>query len=107
MAHIENKELLEILHECMATCNHCFDACLQEENVKMMADCIRLDVECADICGQFAKALSRNSEFSKDYAELCAKICDACADECEKHEHDHCKKCAEVCRKCAEACRGF
>ncbi|MEC8887581.1 MAG: four-helix bundle copper-binding protein, partial [Pseudomonadota bacterium] len=26
-------------------------------------------------------------------------------EECEKHSHDHCKKCAEACRQCAEECR--
>jgi hypothetical protein len=27
-----------------------------------------------------------------------------CADECSKHEYDHCKHCAAVCERCAEAC---
>jgi hypothetical protein len=34
-------------------------------------------------------------------------VCDYCADMCEKHDHDHCKKCAESCRKCAEHCRNM
>ncbi|MGG6449163.1 four-helix bundle copper-binding protein, partial [Pseudobacillus badius] len=25
--------------------------------------------------------------------------------ECKKHNHDHCKKCAESCFRCAEHCR--
>ncbi|MHB8898378.1 MAG: four-helix bundle copper-binding protein [Thermoguttaceae bacterium] len=33
------------------------------------------------------------------------KTCDACADECEKHDMEHCRKCAEACRRCAEECR--
>ncbi|MEN0081186.1 MAG: four-helix bundle copper-binding protein [Flavobacterium lindanitolerans] len=37
--------------------------------------------------------------------KLCAKICTACAVECEKFAHHaHCRECAEACRKCAAAC---
>ncbi|WP_425573169.1 four-helix bundle copper-binding protein [Paraburkholderia caribensis] len=32
---------------------------------------------------------------------------DACASECEKHQHEHCKQCAEACRRCAEQCRAM
>ncbi|WP_158686517.1 four-helix bundle copper-binding protein, partial [Cronobacter sakazakii] len=27
------------------------------------------------------------------------------AEECGKHDHDHCQRCAEACKKCADACR--
>jgi hypothetical protein len=27
-----------------------------------------------------------------------------CAEECNKHNHEHCKECAEVCLACANAC---
>lgn len=40
MAHEQHQQLLETLHECMEECNHCFDACLKEDDVKMMAECI-------------------------------------------------------------------
>ena len=36
--------------KCMEICNSCYSACLQESDVKMMVECIRLDRECADIC---------------------------------------------------------
>jgi hypothetical protein len=32
-------------------------------------------------------------------------VCDACAVECERHEHEHCNLCAQMCRECAEDCR--
>lgn len=98
-------ETLKALLECLQECNHCFDACLNEDDVKMMADCIRLDRECADICAFTAQALMRNSPVSDELLKACAAICERCADECAKHEAEHCKKCAEACRKCAEACR--
>ncbi|ALS76374.1 ferredoxin [Planococcus rifietoensis] len=109
MAHEQHQQLLETLHDCMAACNHCFDACLQEDDVKMMAGCIRLDRECADMCAYLEQAITRNSPFVSQLAKVCAEICQACGDECQKHAdmHDHCKHCAEACHKCAEACRSI
>ncbi|MGM0804664.1 MAG: four-helix bundle copper-binding protein [Bacillota bacterium] len=89
----------------MKECNHCFDACLNEEDVKMMAECIRLDRACADICSFAATAMSSNSPFINEICSLCAQICEACGNECKKHDHEHCQRCAEACFKCAEACR--
>lgn len=50
----------------------------------MMAKCIRLDRECADICAFAAKAMQSNSPFAKQICDLCVDICQACVDECAK-----------------------
>lgn len=107
MAHEQHQELIEVLHECMEACNHCYDACLQEDNVKMLAYCIRLDRECADICAYLEQAITRGTPFVGQLAQVCAEICEACGNECDKHAdmHEHCKRCAEACHKCAEACK--
>ncbi|RSL29562.1 four-helix bundle copper-binding protein [Salibacterium salarium] len=89
----------------MEACNHCYSACLQEKDVEMMAECIRLDRECADICGFAAQAMQRNSRFAKEICNVCAHVCQACGDECAKHEHDHCQRCAEICHHCANVCQ--
>jgi hypothetical protein len=43
----------------------------------------------------------------KQYMQLCADVCEACAAECGKHadHHAHCKACAEACSRCAAECR--
>ena len=41
----------------------------------------------------------------REMLELCARTCEACAAECEKHEHEHCRLCAQMCRECAADCR--
>ncbi|WP_053220279.1 four-helix bundle copper-binding protein [Virgibacillus senegalensis] len=105
MAHEKYQELLHTLHECMVACNHCYDACLQEDDVKMMTPCIRLDRECADICGYLAQAITRGTPYVAELASVCAKICEDCGNECKKHEQEHCQKCAEICFTCAEACK--
>ncbi len=107
MNDLQKEELTKILHECMEACNHCYDACLQEEDVNMMANCIRLDRECADICGFTEQALQRDTPFLEELLKVCETVCKACADECRQHSHDHCKHCAEMCDRCAEACRSF
>ncbi|WP_430788490.1 four-helix bundle copper-binding protein [Virgibacillus flavescens] len=107
MSHEQYQSVIKSLHECMETCNHCFDACLQEDNVKMMAECIRLDRECADMCGYLEQALVRNSPFASELANVCAKMCEACGNECKKHDHEHCQKCADACFACADACKSI
>lgn len=104
---MENRELINSLSNCVIACEHCASSCLEEDNVKMMARCIKLDHDCADICNLAMKYLSRNSEDTNSVVELCATICAKCAEECEKHDHDHCKECAEACRNCEESCREF
>lgn len=99
-------ELLEALQNCITECNHCATACLNESDVKMLRKCIKLDLDCADICSLGAVLSARESEYANQILKECAKICKACAEECEKHTHmEHCKRCAEACRKCAEACK--
>ncbi len=110
MAQTMDKEtLVETIAMCERACNMCFDACLKEDDVKMMAECIRLDRECADICAITRSFAYREGAAFEDLLEVCAKSCEACAEECEKHaDHaDHCRECAEACRECAEACRSF
>ncbi|WP_081622802.1 four-helix bundle copper-binding protein [Heyndrickxia acidiproducens] len=91
--------------ECMEACNQCYSACLNEDNVKMMAGCIRMDRDCADICAFALQAMQTSSPFVKQICSLCAEICEACGQECKKHDQEHCQKCAEICFRCAEACR--
>ncbi len=102
--HNENKYIISELNACIAECNHCFSACLNEKDISMLARCIQLDRECAEICVLTAAILARGSEHEQLYLNLCAIICSSCADECERHTHEHCKLCAHACRKCANAC---
>ncbi len=49
---------------CVVACNHCAAACLQEDDVKMMARCIQLDMDCAQVCALSATYMARNSAFA-------------------------------------------
>jgi hypothetical protein len=98
---------------CAQACTQCADDCLSEQGKQeMLAKCIRLDLDCADICGTTARVLSRQTEYDANItrAQLaaCIAACKSCGDECEQHsEHgmQHCKVCAEQCRRCEHACQ--
>lgn len=101
----QNAQLLTTLAACAAACNMCATACLEEDDVKMMASCIKLDMDCAQICAMTAAFVARGSDHAAHLMKECVEICGKCAAECEKHEMDHCQQCAEACRKCEAACK--
>ena len=98
---------IDACNDCADACDLCVASCLQESDVGMMARCISLDIDCAQICRMTAGFLARQSELLDILCETCAEICEACGDECERHESQHCKDCADACRRCAEECRNL
>jgi hypothetical protein len=96
--------------QCVQICTACADACLSEEPVRELVRCIRLDLDCADICETTGKVLTRQSSWDAGMAgaalQACAEACRICAEECERHSAhmDHCRICAEACRRCEAAC---
>lgn len=96
------------LQNCAATCNTCADACLSEDDVRMLAKCIGLNADCADVCTTTARLAGRVGHHQhavmRHQVEACQEICRLCAEECERHEHAHCKVCAESCRACEAMC---
>ena len=94
-------------------CSACADACLGESNVDMLKTCIRLNLDCADICSATGHVLSRENEVDwlvvRDLVQACYTACQQCADECTQHagHHKHCELCAEACHRCAETCRSI
>lgn len=68
-------------------------------------DCISSLVECAQMCQMSAAMMAMEGKFSKEHCQLCATICDKCAEGCEMFKDEHCQKCAQECRKCADECR--
>ena len=65
MAHQQFQSCIEACNDCADACDHCAAACLQEQDVKMMARCIALDVDCAQICRLAASFMARGSQFAE------------------------------------------
>ena len=99
---------VEACFECVKACTVCADACLVEDDD--MRKCVRLNLDCADICDATGRLLARASHTDaamlRSLVEACRLACKACGDECAKHgEHmEHCAVCAEACRRCEQAC---
>jgi len=104
---MEHHKILKELNACATLCNICYYSCLQEEDSKSMSDCITLNRECAEICQLAASFFARGSGNTGLLLALCADMCLQCANECSKHTHEHCQKCAMACRTCYEMCRNY
>ena len=98
--------------DCAATTVSCADACLVEGGSDL-ADCIRLNLDCAALCRATAEILGRGTSVDRPSIEAllraCAILAGATALECERHGESmaHCLTCAEACRECAAACRSL
>jgi hypothetical protein len=99
-----NQSSVDACLACAAVCNYCASSCLKEPDVKMMAHCIQLDMECAAVCYATAQLISLGSTRAQAMCLLCEEICLACAAECSKHDNDHCRECARICNQCAITC---
>jgi hypothetical protein len=101
---------VEECYSCAQTCTSCADACLGEDNVAALTQCIRLNLDCADVCNITGRIATRQTgsdqEMIRRMLDACAAACRLCAEECERHAamHAHCRICAESCRSCMSAC---
>jgi hypothetical protein len=102
---------IDAASDCAQACVADTDADLSEHNLAEMVTCIRLCLNCADVCTATAGVISRPAAYDADVAkpllQACVAICRSCGDECERHaqHHAHCRVCAEACRRCEQACR--
>jgi hypothetical protein len=102
---------IDAISDCAQACQADTDADLSEQNLAEMVRCIRLCLDCTDICAAAGAVLSRLAEYdpavTRPLLESCIAICHSCGEECERHaaHMEHCRICAEACRRCEQACR--
>jgi hypothetical protein len=96
---------IEACNLCAGACDFCAASCLEENDVKTMAACIALDIDCAQLCRTAAGFMARRSQLASAVCQACAEVCEACGDECGKFQVQHCQDCAAACRRCADECR--
>jgi hypothetical protein len=99
------------LNDCAQACTADADDDLREQNLAELVKCIRLCLDCADVCAATVRVASRQTEsdagVTRPLLEACVATCKRCGDECERHArlHEHCRVCAEACRRGEQACR--
>jgi hypothetical protein len=103
---------IDALSDCEEACSADAAADLGAPNLAEMVYCIRLCLDCTDVCGTVLRVLSRRRQPDVDVPlllEACAALCKSCGDECERHAkmHAHCRVCGEACRRCEKACRDY
>lgn len=104
-------DAIDAAYECAQSCTSCADACLAEEMVAQLRQCIRLNLDCADVCEAMATVGNRrtgsNEEVIRKMLDACITACRLCGEECTRHasHHEHCRVCADVCRRCERACQ--
>jgi hypothetical protein len=108
-----NDALLQCIEHCYAcaqACTSCADACLAEEGVVALRRCIRLNLDCADLCAAAGRMATRhtagNPQLLVEALNACALACRLCGDECARHAESmaHCRICADACNRCEESC---
>jgi hypothetical protein len=103
-------DVVEALVDCASTCTQCADACLSEGDVAL-AGCIRLNLDCADICAATSRVMARQTDYdagiTTSLLEACVTACRRCGDECRGHAErmEHCRICADQCHVCEQACQ--
>jgi hypothetical protein len=102
---------IDAMTDCAQACAADNAADLGEQNLADMVRCIRLCLDCTDVCTAAAAVTSRLVDYDpgvlRPLLESCLAICRSCGDECERHAamHAHCRVCEQACRRCEQACR--
>ena len=68
---------IEECYSCAQTCTSCADACLSERMVQELTQCIRLDLDCADICNITGRILTRRTGYDDEVMRRMLSVCAA------------------------------
>jgi len=104
---IPHSQLINTLHDCVATCYYTMSEVLGMSNVSNREMQIKMLHDCARICESQATYTAMNSTFAKQHADMCAMVCEECAKHCAKHNDLVSQNCAAVCMRCAAECRQY
>jgi uncharacterized membrane protein len=102
---------IDALDDCVQACIADVDADLTADDLTEMVRCIRLCLDCVDVCTATVRVISRPTQSDlhiwRLLLEACVAVCKNCGDECERHAHmhQHCRVCAQACQPCEQACR--
>lgn len=105
----KNQTLVDSASDCVKTgeacINHCLDLLAQGD--KEMAACAKSVNEMLGVCAALQRLATVDSKFLPKFAKVAGEMCEACENECRKHEKKHaeCKACADSCAVCLKECQ--
>lgn len=104
----------EDVRTAIEACFRCHRACLEAQQHLIVVDGdlagpepMNILLDCAEVCHTTGSLLIRGSARQLLMADLCATVCDECADQWDATAagDDVLLRCAAECRACAAACR--
>ncbi|MCK9875278.1 four-helix bundle copper-binding protein [Frankia sp. AgPm24] len=110
MQHAEkiSETMRKAIDECMSCstlCEETISYCMDMPGSMMDAADLRLMMDCAAITRTCADMMCRMSPMRADMCAMCARICGATADMCEKMPRDaQLTRLARACRSCMDSC---
>jgi hypothetical protein len=91
---------------CAVECERCAKECLKDDGDDgLPMRCIGLTRQCSAVCRGASELVTIGGEYSSLLFDACARICKACAEECEKYQGEHFEYCARECRACIDECK--
>jgi hypothetical protein len=66
---------IDALSDCAQACTACADDCLSEQRVAELVKCIRLDLDCTDVCGHAAGAQPPDRVRCQPHPPAAAGLC--------------------------------
>jgi hypothetical protein len=113
MTHQSSTGISSEMQQCIDECTRCHNVCLAT-----VSHCLELGgkhadpahigllLDCGEICQTSANFMLRGSERHQLTCRICADICGACAEACERMGKDDemLAQCAEECRRCQRSC---
>jgi Cys-rich four helix bundle protein (predicted Tat secretion target) len=104
-------KLAALAASCVQTGDACISHCLSSFSAgdTKLAACARSVTEMVPVCQTLGRLAELESAHLRSYAAVCREVCDACEQECRKHEKDHaiCKECGDACRKLSAALKSL
>lgn len=102
------KQCIDACFDAVKACDrYCFEHCkgAAHEDEKSKECCERhcKALVCAEVCNLVGR-LTAKGLCHKELYELCAKVCEDCADACKGCDNEYVKDCAAICKKCADSC---
>jgi hypothetical protein len=106
------------MHAFSRDVTECIDACLDCHKICLgtaMMHCLemggehtapphfRMMIDCAAICATAADFMLHKSQFHRETCRLCAIVCEACGEDCERI--GGMEDCAAACWACAKHCQ--
>ena len=98
------KVCISSLFNCASACTNFVMYAVKNNNKSEYSKSIQLAMECSVLCYSTAKLLSLGSSRVKKIAKICARLCDDCAAECSKFQEEYFKETAKLCVACADNC---